>query len=89
MKEYNKNMLVGATVSNVCKMSAEELKAHGWDDNRGFNPGMEKEMAGEFFLVLTATMNRVLLFAIAMTLETHIEKSLWTQLKWTTMNSAN
>jgi hypothetical protein len=38
MKEYNKNMLVGATVSNVCKMSAEELKAHGWDDNRGFNP---------------------------------------------------
>jgi hypothetical protein len=38
MKEYNKNMLVGATVSNVCKMRAEELKAHGWDDNRGFNP---------------------------------------------------
>tara|TARA_R110002096_G_scaffold125390_1_gene270900 strand:- start:240 stop:548 length:309 start_codon:yes stop_codon:yes gene_type:complete len=38
MKEYNKNMLVGATVSNVCKMSAEGLEAHGWDDNRGFNP---------------------------------------------------
>ena len=38
MKEYNKNMLVGASVSNVCKMSAKELEAHGWDDNRGFNP---------------------------------------------------
>ena len=38
MKEYNKNMLVGASVSNVCKMSAEGLKANGWDDNRGFNP---------------------------------------------------
>ena len=38
MKEYNKNMLVGATVSNVCKMSTKELEVHGWDDNRGFNP---------------------------------------------------
>jgi hypothetical protein len=35
---YNKNMLVGATIANVCKMTAEELDAHGWDDNRGFKP---------------------------------------------------
>jgi hypothetical protein len=38
MKEYDRNMLVGASVSNVRKMSAKELEVHGWDDNRGFNP---------------------------------------------------
>ena len=38
MKEYNKNMLVGASVSNVRKMTQGELSAHSWDDNRGFNP---------------------------------------------------
>jgi hypothetical protein len=38
MKEYNKNMLVGAKISDVCKMRPKELEAHGWDDNRGLNP---------------------------------------------------
>ena len=38
MKEYNKNMLVGAKISNVRKMTQGELNAHYWDDNRGFNP---------------------------------------------------
>jgi len=38
MKEYNKNMLVGAKVRNVRKMTQGELEAHYWDDNRGFNP---------------------------------------------------
>ncbi len=38
MKEYNKNMLVGASVSNVRKMTQGELNSHYWDDNRGFNP---------------------------------------------------
>ena len=44
MKEYNKNMLVGAKVRNVRKMTQGELEAHYWDDNRGFNPGYVIEL---------------------------------------------
>ena len=38
MIEYNKEMLVGAKVANVRKMTQGELNAHYWDDNRGFSP---------------------------------------------------
>lgn len=38
MKEYNKNMLVGAKITNIRQMTRGELNAHYWDDNRGFSP---------------------------------------------------
>ena len=37
MINHNNEMLKGAMIVDVRKMSAGELDANGWDDNRGFN----------------------------------------------------
>jgi hypothetical protein len=50
MINHNNEMLKGAMIVDVRKMSAGELDANGWDDNRGFKPVYIIELDNGMFL---------------------------------------